>query len=130
MQAVQWAGTRGDVEAHNHAMAIPIRDVVRELVDLIGATDVAALVGVKETRAVQKWMQDREPQRPHLLRFALQLLSMIAATGQRSTAQAWLHGANPGLGGQSPMALFRNRPLDDIQRPLLACARVFASRIH
>ena len=125
---IEQAGVRGDIEAHNHAMALPIREVVRELVDLLGASDVAALAGVKETRAVQQWMEDREPQRPHLLRFALQLVSMIAATGEKSTAQAWLHGANPGLGGQSPLALFRRRPLDEIQRPLLSSARTFAAR--
>ena len=126
--AVLTDAVRSDVNAHNHAISTPIRQVVRELIDLVGATTVAALTGVKETRAVQQWMVDREPQRPHVLRFALQLLSMIVATKDSATAQAWLHGANPALDGQTPITLFRTRPLEEIQRPLLSAARAFASR--
>ena len=109
-------------------MEIPIAQVVSELVDFLGATTVAALGGVKETRAVQQWMLDREPQRPHVLRFALQLTSIIAMTSQKSMAQAWFRGGNPGLGGESPLMLIRNRPLDEIQSVLLAAAGAFAAR--
>lgn len=119
---------RGDVDAHNRAMELPVAEVVRELVELLGATTVAALARVKETRAVQQWMADREPQRPHVLRFALQLALMIAGSAEKSVAQAWFNGRNPGLGGQSPLVLFRTRPLDEIQSPLLAAARTFAAR--
>jgi hypothetical protein len=109
-------------------MELPIADVVRELVELLGATTVAALAGVKETRAVQQWMIDREPQRPHVLRFALQLATMIARPGQKRVAQAWFNGANPALEGQSPLVFFRTRPLEEIQGRLLAAARAFAAR--
>ena len=117
------------VESHNHAMAIPITQVVKELVDFLGAPTVAAIGGVKETRAVQQWMENREPQRPHVLRLALQLASMIAMTGQKSMAQAWFNGANPALGGESPLLLMRTRPLEEIQSTLLTSARSFASRL-
>lgn len=121
-------GARSDVNAHEHAMQIPIAQVVRELVDFIGAPSVATLAGVKETRAVQQWMIGREPQNPHVLRFALQLASMVAATGDKSVAKAWFHGSNPALGGQSPLALFRTKPLPDIQVQLLSAAQSFAGR--
>ena len=64
---------RTDLSAHSHAMELPIADVVSELIDLLGATTVAVIGGVRETRAVQQWTNGREPQRQHVLRFALQL---------------------------------------------------------
>ena len=115
-----------DLDAHDHAMVIPIVEVVRELVDLLGATTVAVIGGVKETRAVQQWMTDREPQRPHTLRFALQLASMISAVGERSLAQAWFHGSNPRLNDKVPMLMLRDGDLNEIQGPLLDSARAFA----
>lgn len=121
-------GVRGDVGAHEHAMEIPIEDVVRELVALLGATTVAVVGGVKETRAVTQWLSGRAPQRPHVLRFALQLGSMIANQGTNEIARAWFHGSNPQLGDAIPMMLLRDGELRDIQSPLLAAARSFAAR--
>ena len=121
-------GELSDRQAHEHAMEIPIAKVVRQLVDLLGATTVAVIGGVKETRAVQQWTQDREPQNPHILRFALQLATMIAGAQDRLIAQAWFHGSNPYLGDRAPMFLLRERPLEEIHAPLLAAARSFAAR--
>jgi hypothetical protein len=109
-------------------MQIPITQVVRELVDYLGAPTVAALANVKETRAVNQWMADREPQNPQVLRFALQLASMLAAAGDKSVAKAWFYGSNPAIGGQSPLVMFRTRTLVDIQVPLLAAAQAFGRR--
>ncbi|MGH7683519.1 MAG: hypothetical protein ACREMT_04160, partial [Vulcanimicrobiaceae bacterium] len=101
---------------------------VRELVDFLGAPTVAAIANVKETRAVHQWMTDREPQNPQVLRFALQLATMLAASGDKSIAKAWFYGSNPVLGGQSPLVLFRTRSLSDIQVPLLSAAQSFWGR--
>jgi hypothetical protein len=86
---------RSDIEAHEYVVGLPIGDVVGELVELLGATTVAVIGGVKETRAVQQWMIDREPQRPHVLRFALQIAVMLARRADREFARAWFHAANP-----------------------------------
>lgn len=120
---------RGDVNAHEHAMEIPIEEVVRELVDLLGATTVAVIGGVKETRAVTQWLTGRAPQRPHVLRFALQLGSMIASQANNEVARAWFHGSNPQLGDAIPMILLREGELRDVQAPLLTAARSFAARV-
>lgn len=119
---------RDSFDAHEHAMSLPIRAVVRELTDLLGATAVAVIGGVGETRAVQQWMTDREPQRPHVLRFALQVASMIAPRGDRELARAWFHGGNPRLEDRVPMLMLRDLPLNDIQGPVLVAARAFAAR--
>ncbi|HEY1728085.1 MAG TPA: hypothetical protein VGG22_06920 [Candidatus Baltobacteraceae bacterium] len=109
-------------------MEIPIEDVVRELVALLGATTVAVIGGVKETRAVTQWLSGRSPQRPHVLRFALQLGTMIATQANHEMARAWFHGSNPQLGDAIPMMVLRDSELRDIQSLLLAAARSFAAR--
>ena len=116
------------IEAHEHAVSLPIREVVRQLADLLGATTVATIGGVGETRAVAGWMGERGPQRPNVLRFALQIATMIAAGSDRELARAWFHGSNPRLDDGVPALLLRDRPLADIQGPLLAAARAFAAR--
>ena len=116
-------------DAHNEAMALPLTEVVQQLVDMLGATSVATIGGVRETRAVQQWIaSEREPQRPHVLRFALQLALMIASLASRDMARAWFHGSNPHLDDQVPIALLRDRPLESIQVPLMAAVRSFAAR--
>jgi hypothetical protein len=116
-------------EAHNEAMALPLAAVVAQLVDLLGATTVATIGGVRETRAVQQWIaSEREPQRSHVLRFALQLALMISSLANREMAGAWFHGSNPHLDDEVPIVLLRDRPLETIQVPLMAAVRSFAAR--
>ncbi len=122
------SGQMGDFAAHDHAMSAPLERVVRELVDLLGAPVVALLAGVSETRAVQQWMSGRQPQRPQVLRFALQLCCMIATREQNAIAQAWFQGSNPHLNDAIPVLLLRNAPLVEVQEKLIAAARAFAAR--
>lgn len=121
---------RSDMDAHEHAMSMSIGEVVRELCDLLGATIVASIGGVQETRAVAQWMNGREPQRPHALRFALQIANMITAPNDGEVARAWFHGSNPYLNDATPIALLREAPLEEVQGPLLKAARAFALRIR
>jgi hypothetical protein len=110
-------------------MELTISDVVKELVDILGATTVAVIGGVSETRAVAQWMGMREPQRPHVLRFALQIAYMISSRADVRIAQNWFHGSNPRLGDRSPMMLLRNGDIDAAQGPMLEAARAFARRV-
>lgn len=117
--------------AHNAAMAMPMTEVVRDLVDLIGAPTVAEIGGVKETRAVAQWQTgEREPQRPHVLRFSLQLALMICTYESRDLAKAWFHGANPALGDRVPVVLLREEALESVQVALMTAIRTFAARNH
>jgi hypothetical protein len=115
-------------DAHTQAMSLPISDVVRMLLQVLDATTVAVIAGVAETRAVHSWLNGREPQRPQTLRFALQLATMIANVRDAEFCKAWFHGSNPRLDDQVPMIMLRDQPLADIQRDLLAAARLFAAR--
>ncbi len=124
-------GPRGefsDGEAHRQAMSLPIKDVVRQLVEILGATTVAAISGVSETRAVSQWMSGRAPQRPHVLRFVLQITAMIAGDSDGDVARAWFQGSNPYLNDEVPAILLRTRPLEEIQAPIMAAARAFTTQ--
>jgi hypothetical protein len=117
-----------DVDSYNHAISAPLQQVVQELIDLLGLTVVAAIGGVNETRAVTQWLKGRKPQRPHVLRFALQLAGMVAAKDDPTVVRAWFQGTNPALNDRSPALLLRNKRLEEIQGPLMAAARSFALR--
>jgi hypothetical protein len=133
MNGQQERGPRGEFgsyEAHEAAMSLPLNDVVRRLVDYLGATTVAAIGGVNETRAVKEWLNEggREPQRPHVLRFAFQIASMIANNTNPAVVKAWFQGSNPYLDDEIPALMLRNCPLHDIQRAMIGAARSFAAR--
>jgi hypothetical protein len=115
-------------DAHTQAMSLPIGEIVAHLLELLDATTVAVIAGVQETRAVHSWLNGREPQRPQVLRFALQLAAMIATAADAEFCKAWFHGSNPHLNDRVPMIMLRDLPLVDTQRDLLAAARVFAAR--
>ena len=117
-----------DVDAHGHAMEIPIQAVVSELIDRLGAPLVAVIGGVGETRAVLQWTKSRTPQRQNALRFALQLATMIARMSDPEMARAWFEGSNPQLDDAVPALILRDRPLADVQSSLMTAARSFALR--
>lgn len=121
-------GVLDDRQAHERAMALDMAEVVRELVEILGATTVAALGGVQETRAVAQWMDKREPQRPNVLRFAFQLALMISPRKDGRVARSWFYGSNPQLDDGVPIYLLRDRSLEEIQQALIAAAREFAAR--
>jgi hypothetical protein len=109
-------------------MSLPIGEIVGRLLELLDATTIAVIAGVQETRAVHSWLGGREPQRPQVLRFALQLATMIAGTADAEFCKAWFHGSNPHLNDRVPMIMLRDLPLAETQRELLAAARIFAAR--
>lgn len=118
-----------DHEAHRNAMSLPIGQVVSSLVEILGATTVAAIGGVTETRAVNQWITGREPHRQHVLRFTLQIASMLADEGDDYEAvRAWFQGSNPALNDAIPALLLRDEPLEKIQASLVKAARDFALR--
>lgn len=118
-----------DHAAHRNAMSLSIAEVVSSLVDMLGATTVAMIGGVTETRAVQQWTMGREPHRQHVLRFALQVASMLADDSDNYGAvRAWFQGSNPALDDAIPALLLRDEPLEKIQGPLMKAARDFALR--
>ncbi|HLI95383.1 MAG TPA: hypothetical protein VKT72_04750 [Candidatus Baltobacteraceae bacterium] len=110
-------------------MTLPIGEVVSELIAILGATTVALIGGVTETRAVHQWTLGREPQRQHVLRFTLQLARMIAAAdGRHESVRAWFQGSNPWLDDGIPALMLRDNRLEEVQGGLMHAARSFAAR--
>lgn len=124
----KYAPRLNDAQAHASAMSMPIQAIVRRLIDVLGATAVSIIGGVSETRAVAQWMETRTPQRPHVLRFAFQLVAMIGDDGDRDVVRAWFSGSNPHLDDQVPLQMLRDKPLNDIVGPMMSAARAFAER--
>jgi hypothetical protein len=117
-----------DGDAHAAAMSLPINAVVSRLIVLLGATTVATIGGVTETRAVAQWTDGRVPQRPNVLRFSLQLAWMIGGERSIDTVRAWFAGSNPHLNDQVPALMLRDQALHEIAGKMMAAARAFASR--
>lgn len=109
-------------------MSLPIEEVVQKLIDLLGPTTVAVIGGVGETRAVTQWTNGRSPQRPNVLRFTLQIASMIFDAHDPEIARAWFHGSNPHLADRIPAFVLRDEPLHEVQAEIMAAARSFAAR--
>ena len=116
-------------EAHNEAMTLETPHLVARLIDLLGASIVARIGNVTETRAVHQWLSgERDPQRQHALRFAFQLASVISDAASRNVARAWFQGSNGELGDRSPVMALRDDPLEEIQVPLMRAVRTFLAR--
>jgi hypothetical protein len=77
---------------------------------------------------VAQWTQGRTPQRPNVLRFTLQVASMILSTRDPDIVRAWFHGTNPHLQDRVPAVLLRDESLVEIQGEIMAAARTFAAR--
>ena len=77
--------SRPDLAAHREALRLPIPEIVKQLVGLIGRKLTAYVGGVRDVRAVDRWMKGGEfygydEQR---LRFAFQLVRMLAERAHR-----------------------------------------------
>lgn len=102
--------------------------VVRDLNGVLGASLVALLGKVKNTRTVRHWMQgDKTPDHLVALRFALQVVMFLQAAGEKqSTVDAWFRGMNARLGDTSPALVIAHHGEDlEAQRRVMNAARAF-----
>jgi hypothetical protein len=116
-----------DVLAYYDALRYSTPQVVAELVETLGRKLTAYLGGVKDTRAMDRWMDggqiygEVEPR----LRLAFQLVRMLSHYEPNSVVQAWFMGMNPELGDRSPIRLLREERLEKCGPEILAAARAF-----
>ncbi len=92
---------------------LPIKNVVRELVDLLGRKTVAYFTGLSSVREVGSWLSDdgsapRE-NREAVLRSALQAARYIADLESADSAAAWFVGTNSRFDFESPASILRDR---------------------
>lgn len=121
---------RGDLRAHQESVSLPVAELVSRLRDLLGATLVAYLGEVKETRAVAQWAAaDRAPSNPVTMRLrtAYQAAALLREKDSAAVVQAWFQGMNPRLDDLAPARALREQPLDQAGPAVVAAARAFAA---
>lgn len=105
---------------------LPAKDVVAELIDVVGVGITALIAGTRDRAEVKQWLQGVEP--PHLpsLRSALQTVRILKADAGAAVAQRWLTGLNPELGGQNPLKLLRSDDAAQRDAVVRAALRFFS----
>lgn len=95
---------------HRDSLRTELPDAVRELVDALGPTLVAAAAGVKDRKAPAQWIEGRSVRDPDVerrLRLAHRALSAITAVDGPGVARSWFLGGNPLLGESTPVTAIR-----------------------
>lgn len=120
--------SRPDYAAHAHAVRASLPEVVGSLRSILGARLCAYIGAVKETRAVNEWVEgSREPSErtQRRLRLALQIAQTIADVDGPEVTRAWFQGLNPQLEDQSPARLLREGAIDEVGPEIIAAERAF-----
>jgi len=119
--------SRPDLSAHREALRLPASKVVEKLVEIVGRKLTAYIGGVKDARAVDRWIAggaiygDAESR----LRFAFQVARAISEHDSPAVVQAWLTGVNPELEDRVPLLLMREKEIDVVAPAILSAARAF-----
>lgn len=118
---------RPDLFAHREALRLPFPTVTSKLVEIIGRKLTAYIGGVKDVRAVDRWIAggDIYGDAEARLRFAFQLVRTLSEQDSPAVVQAWLTGVNPELGDRVPLRLLRENDLDSVAPAILGAARAF-----
>jgi len=116
--------SRPDLAAHREALRLPISEIVKQLV---GRKLTAYVGGVRDVRAVDRWKNGSElyGDAEQRLRFAFQLVRMLAEKEDPTVIQSWLTGLNPELGDRVPLRLLRENDLETVAPEIMGAARAF-----
>jgi len=116
-----------DLFAHREALRLPASKVVEKLVVIVGRKLTAYIGGVKDTRAVDRWIAGGKiyGNAESRLRFAFQLARALGEHDSPDVVQAWLTGVNPELGDRVPLHLMRENEIDAVAPAILSAARAF-----
>jgi hypothetical protein len=118
---------RPDLFAHREALRLPASKVVEKLVDIVWRKLTAYIDGVKDARAVDRWIAGGEiyGDAESRLRFAFQVARTLSEHDSPAVVQAWLTGVNPDLGYRVPLRLMRENEIDAVAQAILSAARAF-----
>ena len=120
---------RPDLFAHREALRLPASKVVEKLVEIVGRKLTAYIGGVKDARAVDRWIAGGEiyGDAESRLRFAFQVARTLSEHDSPAVVQAWLTGVNPELGDRVPLRLMRENEIDAVAPAILSAARAYLS---
>lgn len=119
--------SRPGLAAHQEALRLPFPELVKRLTELIGRKLTAYAAGIKDTRALDRWIDGTQPygDAEQRLRLTFQVVRTLSDYDSPSTVQAWLMGVNPELGDRVPLALLRAGEIDTVGAEVMAAARAF-----
>lgn len=104
-----------------------IHELVRRLNSHLGATLVAALAGVRDSKLPYRWARPDGPtpstEAEERLRTAHSICVMLADAESDDIARSWFIGANPLLGAVAPVIALR----EGESRKVLKAAEAFTS---
>ncbi|GEL99873.1 hypothetical protein [Cellulomonas terrae] len=96
---------------HRDSLKVDLPQAVRELVDTLGPTLVAAAAGIKDRKAPGEWIAGtrvvRDAAVERRLRLAHRALTAITAHDGPGVARSWFLGGNPLLGESTPISAIR-----------------------
>ncbi len=118
---------RPDLFAHRESLRLTASAVVQKLVEIIGRKLTAYVGGVKDARAVDRWIAggDIYGDSEARIRFAFQLARTLREHNSAAVVQAWLTGVNPELGDRVPLRLLHENDIDAVAPSILGAARAF-----
>jgi hypothetical protein len=125
--AVSIAQPRPDLAAHREALSLAWPELVTRLTEIIGRKLTAYIAGVKDVRALDRWINGTEPYRDveERLRFAYQVVRTLSQHDSPKVVQAWLTGVNPELGDRVPLRVLRDGEVATIAPEILGAVRAF-----
>ena len=118
---------RPDLFAHQEALRLPASKVVEKLVEIVGRKLTAYIGGVKDARAVDRWIAGGAiyGEAESRVRFAFQVARAINEHDSPAVVQAWLTGVNPELGDRVPARMMRENEIDAVAPAVLSATRAF-----
>jgi hypothetical protein len=118
---------RPELSAHERALRLSTSELVQQMVDVIGRKLTAYIGGVKDVRAVDRWIAGSEiyGDAEQRLRFAFQVVWTLREHDSPKVVQAWLTGVNPELGDRVPLRLLRENDIHAVAPAVLSAARAF-----
>jgi hypothetical protein len=119
--------SRPGLEAHRESLTLAFPELVSRLADSIGRKLTAYVAGVKDVRALDRWIDGKEPygEAEPRLRLTFQVVRTLLDHDPPKVVQAWLMGVNPELGDRVPLRLLREGDLALVAPEVLAAARAF-----
>lgn len=101
------------VEAHRRAARQGIARTAEELNHVFGPRVTAAIAGVRDAKAVGRWIRGADVPRQQAavnLENAYQVVQVLLADEDEDTVRAWFRGMNPDLGDRPPALVIREAP--------------------
>ena len=123
------APIRPDLTAYREATAKAFPELVTELAGIIGKKLTAYISGVKDVRALDRWIEGAAPYKDveEHLRFAFRVGRTPHNRDHASVVQAWLIGLNPELDDRAPIRLLREGDIGEVGPEILSAVRAFVA---